>query len=189
MKKIPASIFSSARYKRQTFPDNSTCRRSPLRLTPLGTRPRQSSTNLPAPALSPTSHSKMPAATEMVSNGTRVNGKSKYDAIPGPLGLGAASLEGKVALVTGAGTLFTFSSLSLPPMVGIGQSWEVARVRTARAVYPNSCPVSACPRPTPTELLAAHAHFDEYTFRVSFRPGVNLMHPIFLFVSILSRHA
>ncbi len=28
---------------------------------------------------------------------------SKYDAIPGPLGLGSASLEGKVALVTGAG--------------------------------------------------------------------------------------
>ncbi len=29
---------------------------------------------------------------------------SKYDAIPGPLGLASASLEGKVALVTGAGT-------------------------------------------------------------------------------------
>ncbi|KAK2063319.1 short chain dehydrogenase [Colletotrichum caudatum] len=28
---------------------------------------------------------------------------SKYDAVPGPLGLGSASLEGKVALVTGAG--------------------------------------------------------------------------------------
>ena len=28
---------------------------------------------------------------------------SKYDAIPGPLGLASASLEGKVALVTGAG--------------------------------------------------------------------------------------
>ena len=28
----------------------------------------------------------------------------KYDEIPGPLGLGAASLAGKVALVTGAGT-------------------------------------------------------------------------------------
>ena len=30
-------------------------------------------------------------------------GASKYDAIPGPLGLASASLEGKVALVTGAG--------------------------------------------------------------------------------------
>ena len=29
---------------------------------------------------------------------------SKYDAIPGPLGLESASLKGKVALVTGAGT-------------------------------------------------------------------------------------
>jgi len=38
--------------------------------------------------------------------------KSKYDAIPGPLGLASASLEGKVALVTGAGTL----CLSLSPI-------------------------------------------------------------------------
>lgn len=38
----------------------------------------------------------MPGATE-----TRTG--SKYDAIPGPLGLASASLEGKVALVTGAG--------------------------------------------------------------------------------------
>lgn len=30
---------------------------------------------------------------------------STYDAIPGPLGLASASLEGKVALVTGAGML------------------------------------------------------------------------------------
>lgn len=29
--------------------------------------------------------------------------KGKYNAIPGPLGLASASLEGKVALVTGAG--------------------------------------------------------------------------------------
>lgn len=29
---------------------------------------------------------------------------SKYDQIPGPLGLASASLAGKVALVTGAGT-------------------------------------------------------------------------------------
>jgi len=28
---------------------------------------------------------------------------SKYDAVPGPLGIASASLEGKVALVTGAG--------------------------------------------------------------------------------------
>src|SRR6266566_2290234 len=31
------------------------------------------------------------------------NGTNKYNVIPGPLGLGAASLAGKVALVTGAG--------------------------------------------------------------------------------------
>ncbi|KAK4187344.1 Trihydroxynaphthalene reductase [Podospora australis] len=39
----------------------------------------------------------MPGLTEQPS------GSSKYDAIPGPLGLASASLEGKVALVTGAG--------------------------------------------------------------------------------------
>ena len=34
-KRTPASIFSSSRYKRQTFPDNPTCRRSPsLTYTP-----------------------------------------------------------------------------------------------------------------------------------------------------------
>lgn len=34
--------------------------------------------------------------------------KGKYNAIPGPLGLASASLEGKVALVTGAGKFFFF---------------------------------------------------------------------------------
>lgn len=34
--------------------------------------------------------------------------KGRYNAIPGPLGLASASLEGKVALVTGAG-MFDFS--------------------------------------------------------------------------------
>jgi len=47
----------------------------------------------------------MPGATEVVTNGTSGpnGGTSKYDAIPGPLGLASASLAGKVALVTGAG--------------------------------------------------------------------------------------
>lgn len=40
---------------------------------------------------------KMPGVTEAPIKG-------KYNAIPGPLGLASASLEGKVALVTGAGT-------------------------------------------------------------------------------------
>ncbi|KAI1645495.1 NAD(P)-binding protein [Daldinia loculata] len=39
----------------------------------------------------------MPSATNQAKQ------TSKYDAIPGPLGLASASLEGKVALVTGAG--------------------------------------------------------------------------------------
>lgn len=40
--------------------------------------------------------------------------KGKYNAIPGPLGLASASLEGKVALVTGAGKCNTHThALSL----------------------------------------------------------------------------
>lgn len=42
--------------------------------------------------------------------------KGKYNAIPGPLGLASASLEGKVALVTGAGT-FPVASLVLPSIL------------------------------------------------------------------------
>ncbi len=45
-----------------------------------------------------TTTAKMPGVTETKKT-------SKYDQIPGPLGLASASLEGKVALVTGAGTL------------------------------------------------------------------------------------
>ncbi|KAH8778642.1 tetrahydroxynaphthalene reductase [Diaporthe sp. PMI_573] len=41
--------------------------------------------------------------TEEVQGGPALSKKGKYNAIPGPLGLASASLEGKVALVTGAG--------------------------------------------------------------------------------------
>lgn len=52
--------------------------------------------------------------------------KGKYNAIPGPLGLASASLEGKVALVTGAGesplpSLFLF--FFLPFFWGGGPSF------------------------------------------------------------------
>lgn len=40
---------------------------------------------------------------EEVQDGPAPSKKGKYNAIPGPLGLASASLEGKVALVTGAG--------------------------------------------------------------------------------------
>jgi hypothetical protein len=43
--------------------------------------------------------------TEEVQGGPALSKKGKYNAIPGPLGLASASLEGKVALVTGAGEL------------------------------------------------------------------------------------
>ncbi|KAJ0124857.1 hypothetical protein N8I77_005843 [Diaporthe amygdali] len=41
--------------------------------------------------------------TEEFQDGPAPSKKGKYNAIPGPLGLASASLEGKVALVTGAG--------------------------------------------------------------------------------------
>lgn len=43
------------------------------------------------------------AMTEEFQDGPAPSKKGKYNAIPGPLGLASASLEGKVALVTGAG--------------------------------------------------------------------------------------
>ena len=46
-----------------------------------------------------TTQTTMPGLTSTVPAGT-----SKYDQVPGPLGLASASLQGKVALVTGAGT-------------------------------------------------------------------------------------
>lgn len=45
------------------------------------------------------------AITEEFQDGPAPAKKGKYNAIPGPLGLASASLEGKVALVTGAGEL------------------------------------------------------------------------------------
>lgn len=45
------------------------------------------------------------AMTEEFQDGPAPSKKGKYNAIPGPLGLASASLEGKVALVTGAGEL------------------------------------------------------------------------------------
>ncbi len=43
-------------------------------------------------------------------------GSSKYDEIPGPLGLASASLAGKVALVTGAGMCASLFYLSASPI-------------------------------------------------------------------------
>jgi hypothetical protein len=48
------------------------------------------------PSYKPTQIFKMPGITSERT-------PSRFDAIPGPLGLASASLEGKVALVTGAG--------------------------------------------------------------------------------------
>lgn len=45
------------------------------------------------------------AITDIVDDAPQAVKKGKYNTIPGPLGLASASLEGKVALVTGAGKL------------------------------------------------------------------------------------
>lgn len=59
-------------------------------------------TKQPIPSLSSgTSLGK--SKTDTMPGVTETKPKSKYDQIPGPLGLASASLEGKVALVTGAG--------------------------------------------------------------------------------------
>lgn len=53
-----------------------------------------------APSAIPTNESVVDTASMA---GTATRSETKYDAIPGPLGLDSASLRGKVALVTGAG--------------------------------------------------------------------------------------
>jgi hypothetical protein len=69
--------------------------------------PASSGTTLSKPshkATYTTTPAKMPGVTSSNGNGNGPAGASKYDQIPGPLGLASASLQGKVALVTGAGT-------------------------------------------------------------------------------------
>ncbi|KAK3299442.1 tetrahydroxynaphthalene reductase, variant [Chaetomium fimeti] len=63
-----------------------------------------------SPASSSTTIPKLPTTATVTSSLTSMPGltshdgtSSKYDQIPGPLGLASASLQGKVALVTGAG--------------------------------------------------------------------------------------
>lgn len=73
------------------------------------------SSNRPSPAETKETKQPIPSLSSGTSLGkpktdtmpgvTDAKPKSKYDAIPGPLGLASASLEGKVALVTGAGKL------------------------------------------------------------------------------------
>jgi tetrahydroxynaphthalene reductase len=60
-------------------------------------------TKQPIPSLSSGTSLGKPK-TDTMPGVTETKPKSKYDQIPGPLGLASASLEGKVALVTGAGT-------------------------------------------------------------------------------------
>ena len=74
---------------------------------------------------STTAQSKTSATTSVTTTtmpGVTTATSSKYDQIPGPLGLASASLEGKVALVTGAGTYIfcylDFSKLGLHPQFG-----------------------------------------------------------------------
>jgi hypothetical protein len=50
----------------------------------------------------------------LTSNNGAPAGVSKYDQIPGPLGLASASLQGKVALVTGAGTYIILRLIPFP---------------------------------------------------------------------------
>lgn len=106
------------------------------------------------------------------NNGKRVNAeqadpatakKGKYNAIPGPLGLASASLEGKVALVTGAGKssalfpLFFSSSLvgAQVPDVNYGPHyfWSLAPTRWfglgLRVGKSGSAPGCSAPRPRP----------------------------------------
>ena len=85
---------------------------------------------------------------------TAPSGISKYDQIPGPLGLASASLAGKVALVTGAGTfnVSRFSCQMLQPLDldlhALGSACRTGRQFT---------PTHVRPAPTPTPGLRQHS--------------------------------
>jgi hypothetical protein len=49
--------------------------------------------------------------------------EGKYNQIPGPLGLASASLEGKVALVTGAGTYHPSNAMNRSADTG-SRAWN-----------------------------------------------------------------
>lgn len=79
-------------------------------------RPSETKEKKPAPSNSsgtslahptPITSDKMPGTVNTPAEPST----SRFNAIPGPLGLASASLEGKVALVTGAGTFSFFSPL------------------------------------------------------------------------------
>jgi len=83
--------------------------------------------------------------TETMPGLTNEPVKGKYNQIPGPLGLASASLEGKVALVTGAGMcVFFLSHLAAGTSTG-----------RAGIFYPNSksgAQTTAAPHPTPGHI-------------------------------------
>jgi hypothetical protein len=112
-----------------------------------------------------TTPAKMPGVTSSNGNGNGPAGASKYDQIPGPLGLSSASLQGKVALVTGAGT-YSFSRFlprfrllrldldlhalqsASPPARRTGRQFTPTHVRPARPRHRHPTSPSAA-----TELL------------------------------------
>ena len=98
-------------------------------------RPSETKEKKPAPSNSsgtslantaPITSDKMPGTV----NTPAAPSTSRFNAIPGPLGLASASLEGKVALVTGAGKLFFSLSRSLVCIRdgGVGAQRPIAAV-------------------------------------------------------------
>lgn len=116
-----------------------------------------------SPPSSGTTIPKLPTTTTITSTLAAMPGvtsdygsSSKYDQIPGPLGLASASLQGKVALVTGAGKSESFCFAGV--LLDLLSSRPVALDVTQRhlfvpdwwAVYPNSCPATPQKRTPPT---------------------------------------
>lgn len=90
--------------------------------------------------------------TEEFQDGPAPAKKGKYNAIPGPLGLASASLEGKVALVTGAGELGFLSSR--PRILGpFSIRYSPARRSSHHCVHPAQPSV----RPTVADPCKARA--------------------------------
>lgn len=131
-------------------------------------RPSETKEKKPAPSNSsgtslahptPITSDKMPGTVNTPAEPST----SRFNAIPGPLGLASASLEGKVALVTGAGTFSFFPPPSHFRRCGVSgtavwehkrpiaavwglaaggepsfERWSTSQARTGRQIYPNS---------------------------------------------------
>ena len=98
---------------------------------------------------------------------TAPSGSSKYDQIPGPLGLRSADLSGKVALVTGAGTYFSlllFSSVFGCRLGCLGVAKQYDKGGGKGTPAPDGMAAFFTPTPSPISPCSAPATTTPFSF-------------------------